>query len=396
LSSSLALFVGVSTLAPWTAMGEPARGAAGQELSGEPGDASEQAESITTDETAGQTATQTAGGARADQPDHPAGAAPKPRGNGFGRAISAPFRALARLFGGGKQKSAKRRQSPPSDTTARVQTTTSHVSAQGAASPGPAPIRDAGANSSEPTAEHPTTDKGAVVVRPNEVGAAAQLSKTFVPVIEGISRDPLTQGRALLEHGYVREAISQLSVAATTIEPGANLVEANNLLGLAYDREGMHKQAAECYQRALTVAPNDPVILANLGYSLYLANDMGGALRRLQQAVKLSPNLTVVHNNIGIVQARLGRYDDAFRSFARATNQYEAHLKLATIHEIDRRDRQALKHYEAALRLQPNTSAVLERLAALYERTGDRTKAESARRALGQPTNPQKTATGGG
>ena len=44
----------------------------------------------------------------------------------------------------------------------------------------------------------------------------------------------------------------------------------------------------------------------------------------------------------------------------------------------------------------PGASAVLERLVALYERTGARDKADTARRAIGQPSNPQKTTTGGG
>jgi len=46
--------------------------------------------------------------------------------------------------------------------------------------------------------------------------------------------------------------------------------------------------------------------------------------------------------------------------------------------------------------MQPGASAVLERLVALYERNGERDKADTARRALAQPRNVQKTATGGG
>ena len=104
----------------------------------------------------------------------------------------------------------------------------------------------------------------------------------------------------------------------------------------------------------------------------------------------------VIANSLGVVEARLRRYDDAFKHLAAASNEYDAHLKLASILEDQKRDRDAIKHYEAALRIQPGTSAVLERLVALYERNGERDKADSARRALGQPKNPQKTTTGGG
>ena len=94
--------------------------------------------------------------------------------------------------------------------------------------------------------------------------------------------------------------------------------------------------------------------------------------------------------------ARVGKYDEAYKYFVIASNDYDAHLKLASILEDHGRDSDAVKHYEAALAMQPGASAILERLVALYERTGNRDKADTARKALGQPKNPQKTTTGGG
>jgi Flp pilus assembly protein TadD len=350
---------------------------------------------------------------------------PKRKGNSFARALGAPFRALARLFGGGKKSTseeAKRRKASTQQTTvattgaspapaqstqevmpvaplvnkAEVKTSARKVDvterASGARAPevlSPSlPPPAAAAAAATPPAE------GARVVRPDETGAVVEPPKMWIPVIEGISKDPLTQGRALLEHGYVQEAVSELSIAATQVGP--TLGEANNLLGIAYDRLGWHKQAVEAYNRALTVSPNDPVAIANLGYSLYLANDYAGALKRLKQASKLAPGTPVIYNNLGIVTAALRKYDEAYKYFVIASNDYDAHLKLASILEDQHRDRDAIKHYEAALAMQPGASAILERLVALYERTGERDKADTARRALGQPKNPQKTTTGGG
>jgi Tfp pilus assembly protein PilF len=357
---------------------------------------------------------------------------PKRKGNGFVRALGAPFRALARLFGGGKKSTTEQAKSrdvspaqpAPADADAAtpeapktVEAAKSDADSSAASSrpsqqqqaaaqspaasssstspmpvPTPAPLL---AETKTPVAPGPTrVAEGARVVRPGEGEAAVEPPKVWIPVIEGISKDPLTQGRALLEHGYLQEAIAELSVAATQVGP--ELVEANNLLGLAYDRMGWHKQASEAYERALTVAPKEPVVLANYGYSLYLADDYAGALKRLKLAAKLAPGIPVIYNNLGIVQARVRNYGESYKYFALATNEYDAHLKLASILEDQKLDREAIKHYEAALRMQPGASAILERLAALYERTGDHNKAEAARQALGQPKNPQKTATGGG
>ena len=389
---------------------------------------------------------------------------PKRKGNGFARAIGAPFRAIARLFGGGKKSTSEeagRRKASPrqtADDAAQASpaseapkqgvepTAPSNVAAQSTQQVTPAPAMPAALkvdktklkttaravvvteplavasapevesmSSTPPPAAVATTrtEEGARVVRPDETGAIVEPPRMWIPIIEGISKDSLTQGRALLEHGYVQEAVAELTVAATQVGPG--LVEANNLLGIAYgssrlsapmtqSRKKKIQRSIEAngwtnpliIDRALTVAPKDPNVIANLGYSLYLADDYAGALKRLKQAAKLSPGQPVIYNNLGIVLARTSKYDEAYKYFAIASNEYDAHLKLASILEEQHRDRDAVKHYEAALAMQPGASAILERLVALYERTGERDKADTARRALGQPKNPQKTTTGGG
>lgn len=339
----------------------------------------------------------------------------KSAGGGFARALAAPFRALAKLFGGGRKSKAdeakKSTPQPASDSSAaqanaqgEMQSTTGAQSNTSVVSQGAPYVFNDGVEMlpldqesgvlAGSVASIAQTSEGVRVVRPSENGDAELKPKMWIPLIVGVPADPLSQGRALLEHGYLPEAISELSIAASTVGPG--LIEANNLLGLAYDRMGWHRLAAECYERALTVAPKDPVVLANLGYSLYLADDYEGALKSLKLAAKLAPGTPVIYNDLAVVHARLGHDGEAFKYFALASGDYDAHVKLAGILEDQKRDREAIRHYEAALRLQPGASAVLERLVALYERNGERDKADTARRALAQPRNPQKTATGGG
>jgi len=344
--------------------------------------------------------------ADADSSDDPQ--QPKHKENGFARALAAPFRALAKLFGGGrKSKSEETKQRAPQTAPSAIANAADKNAARGKSDANPtAASQKAAQESKNPTAseqEATAITRGVVsgaqpsesvrVVRPDESGVVAEKPRMWIPVIVGVPRDPLSQGRALLENGYIQEAVAELSTAAMV---GPDLAEANNLLGLAYDRMGWHLQAAECYERALTASPKNGVVLANLGYSLYLADDLGGALKRLKQASKLVPGTPVIYNNIGVVEARLRHYDEAFKYFAIASNEYDAHLKLAAVFELEKRDRDAIKHYEAALRMQPGTSAILERLVALYERNGEHDKAGQAHRTLGQPKNPQKTTTGGG
>lgn len=344
--------------------------------------------------------------------------APKRKGNGFVRVIGAPFRALARLFGGGKKKTAgeaaKRSHGPktrdaakaaetprppteqPVTVAATTTTTTTVVPAPAAptsAAPAPsvAPANEA-ARVSPPAA---SAQPGVRIVRPAEGVAAADAARPrpWVPIIEGIPKDSLSQGRALLRHGYLSEAIAELSVAATI---GPDLAEANNLLGLALDRLGQHKQAIEAYERALSAAPANALVLSNLGYSLYLDDKYSDALKHLKQAARLAPGSPDVLSKMAIVQGRMGKYGDAFKSLTRAFGEYQARIKVGEMLEQAGRTADAVKYYEAALRVEPDSAPLLQRLAELYERAGRAREAEAARRRAGEQPNKQKTATGGG
>jgi Flp pilus assembly protein TadD len=302
------------------------------------------------------------------------------RKGGFGRKLAAPFRGIARLFGGGKKAKKEAPKNTESSSAPSQAAATQRVEAQ-------QPRVETTTSSAAPG-----TSEGTRIVRAPADLAPAKPGM-WIPVIDGIPRDPLSQGRALLFHGYANEAVSELLIATTGER---DLVEANNLLGLAYDKLGLHRSAIEAYERALSVSPKHPIVIANLGSSHYYDANYHAALKRLKQAAKLSGDTPLIHSNLGVVQAQLGKFDDAFKSFARAGGAYDAHIKVAGFLETAKREKDAARHYEAALKIQPGTNALLERLVVLYEKTGKREKAESARRALGPPKNEQKTTTGGG
>ena len=301
----------------------------------------------------------------------------KKRPNLFVRIISAPFRGLARLFGGGsksgdKSASVKAKPVKPAET----QTT--------------AAVNEVRSNSVPPVAAMPrpaATAVSPVVVPQPRAREAADESvdyepRRFTPFIESAPGDPLSQGRALLESGYTNEAIAELSIAAVAGPGNSDLVEANNLLGLAHDRRGQHKQAQEYYERALSVAPQNARVINNLGHSLYLDDRYNEALSRLKTAARLAPADTQVANNLALVYGRLRKYDEAFKQFKRAGGEFYARTHTAALLAAAGRDRDAIKHYEAARKLNPVSSDVLRQLITLYVRTGQREKAEAAERIL--------------
>ena len=320
------------------------------------------------------------------------GATPKKRGNAFLRALGAPFRALARLFGGGRKKDSTARngrvappQRPQTAVVIEPTPTPERVIEGGQQTPvAPAAaqrrkaderhVRPEVAGGNTPTfTERPAPTATPALPQPEDDAI------TFTPFIEGVPRDPLSQGRALLERGQIADAIAQLSAAAVT---SPDLIAANNLLGLAYDRLGRHDEAQVAYERALAAAPSDAATLNNLGYSLYLSDRYREALARLKQAARLDPASPQVANNLALVYGRLGKFDDAYKHFARAHGEFYARVQTAALFEGAGRDRDAIKHFEAARKLDPANAEVLRRLINLYVRTGQPGKAEDARQQL--------------
>lgn len=274
-----------------------------------------------------------------DANGQPVGKSEKKEGNKVARIISAPFRAIGRLFSRGKDEG-------------KLQ----HLS--------------------EKDAE-----------KFESVGAArvadANTAEQKKPLVTGTARDHLAAGRAMLNTGQLNEAIAELSLALSL---DANLTEANSLLGLAYDRKGMPDRARNFYERAIKVDKEDAQTLNNLGFSLYLNGNYRAAVDKLKKAAKLAPSDQRILNNLALAQCRLGKYEDAYKSFARAGGEVTGRLNTATMLERAGRNEEAISYYEAVRRLQPTNSVALHRLADLYASVGRYDDAQTTRRALSSST----------
>jgi len=181
------------------------------------------------------------------------------------------------------------------------------------------------------------------------------------------AKEHLANGRSYLLNGQFNEAITELSTAAS-LDP--KLTEAHNLLGVAYDKKGLADRAKDSYERAVKVEPEDAQALNNLGFSLYQSGNYRAAVDRLKRAVKIAPTDDRILNNLGLALCRLGKFDEAYKHFARASGPYTGNLNTARMLERFGRDDDAIKYYEAARQIEPNSTLALKRLGELYKRTG--------------------------
>jgi len=195
----------------------------------------------------------------------------------------------------------------------------------------------------------------------------------------GSARDYMERGRAHLEAGRLNEAIAELSRAASL---DSKLSQAHSLLAVAYDRKGLRERAEDSYRRSIDVNDRDPEALNNLGYSLYLNGNYRAAVDKLKRAAKLAPADARILNNLALAQVRLGKYDDAYKNFARAGGEFNGHANVAALLIRAGREEKAVEHLEAARRIQPDSQNVLRQLAEVYERTGRGDKAADARQTL--------------
>ncbi|HET6980216.1 MAG TPA: tetratricopeptide repeat protein [Pyrinomonadaceae bacterium] len=270
--------------------------------------------------------------------------------NAIVKVLKAPFKALGRLFGGGKKDDDKLQRLSRKDVKKFE-------------SVGSARVVDARTTGFEAPAT-----------------AVPAASETVSPVDPALAsaRENLERGRSLLNSGNINDAIAVLSTAATT---DAKLHEAYNLLGVAYEVKGMRDRAFESFENALKADEDNGEYLNNLGY-LYLKNgDFDKAAKYLKRAVKAAPQSQRYWNNLGLVQSQRGKFDDAYDCFVRAVGEYQGHLNVANRSQSMGYDKVAIKHLEQARVLRP-TAEILLRLAVLYKRTGNDEMAAEANKAL--------------
>jgi Tfp pilus assembly protein PilF len=204
------------------------------------------------------------------------------------------------------------------------------------------------------------------------------------------AQEHLEAGREYLMEGNYNDAISELSMA-TSIDP--KLTEAHNLLGVAYDKKGFADRARESFERAVKMT-EDADTLNNLGFSLYQNGNYRAAVDRLKRAAKLAPTDERILNNLGLAYCRLGKIDEAYKAFERATGPLNGNLNTAKMLERFGREDAAIRYYEAARTLDPNNTIALRRLADLYQRVGRAMESEAAKSALALASNNGANNTG--
>ena len=198
-----------------------------------------------------------------------------------------------------------------------------------------------------------------VAVTPAPVRAAtAPADDPLAALARSAADHALTQGIALVARGDWDAARRAFEHAVSW---NHDLALGHFNLGVTLGVLKRPDEAIAAYRRTLQVAPAMSEALINLGVELFKAGRPHEALAPLEQAVRRAPEQAAGHHNLGVVLAELGRVAEAIRALEKADTLApgavptrralaDTHYNLGTRRAHERHWRDALNHYQAAIR----------------------------------------------
>ena len=279
-------------------------------------------------------------------------------GNRFVKVITAPFRAIGRLFGrGGKKDDNKLHRLSEKDVKKFESSKVARVT---------------DARNTVPDAQPAEVDPqtGEPVTASDEKGLALN---------QKLAREHLQRGRELFSQNDLNGAINSLSMAVS-LDP--KLWDAHNLLGIAYEMKGLRSKALESLETALKADKPQPEHINDFAYILIKNGDYSRAVKYLKRAVKAQPDNQRFLNNLGLALVEVHKFDEAYKAFEKAMGEFDGRMNMATRLLRLGYDKEAIAHLERCREIQPNSLDVVYRLSVLYARNGQTAEAEEANKAF--------------
>ena len=178
--------------------------------------------------------------------------------------------------------------------------------------------------------------------------------------------DRFAKGEEHYKAGRYKEAVAELR-QAVRLSPDWD--DPHYVLALSLMEIGQLKEAIESYKRVIEVAiKDDPKILSyyNMGNAYSDLGEYENAIDSYQQALKLDPTSSKLHNNLGLAYAALGRFAEAEAEFAEAVrlnaDYAEAHFNLGVAMMLLGKKQPAEEQQRILTKLKPELAAKLGQL----------------------------------
>lgn len=107
-----------------------------------------------------------------------------------------------------------------------------------------------------------------------------------------------------------------LSVIDSAIDPTAPDWNALLVKGAILDQQGRNSEARAAYAQAMSIAPNEAALEANLGLSYAMTNELDKAESHLRRAVTLRGVTSQIRQNLALVLGLQGKFDECRAIYA--------------------------------------------------------------------------------
>jgi tetratricopeptide (TPR) repeat protein len=191
---------------------------------------------------------------------------------------------------------------------------------------------------------------GCATGRPERAGAADISGDLFE---KGAGRPPsaetlYTMARILEAQG--KDAVQEF-LLGRIIEEHPRFLPAYSSLARLRMRQERIREAAGVLQTGLRQAPDDPVLINDLGMCRLLEESYDEALGHFTRAAALDPDESRYRANMAVALGMMGRYDECLSLYAQVVPPWDAHHNLAVLCEARSDRRRAAEEHRRARRL---------------------------------------------
>jgi Tfp pilus assembly protein PilF len=180
---------------------------------------------------------------------------------------------------------------------------------------------------------------------PDDLQQAAINAGVELPSNEA-ARATLATARELDNGGFNDQAIALYERAR---EHDASIPGVSHRLGVLYDRTGNSSRAMSEYQRALAEEPGNADLRNNIGMYFYTRGDFRSAETYFTQALQIDGQNKRAWMNIGLARAQLRNDSGAMEAFTRVVSEPEARANLGLVQARQGRMDEAKANLRAAV-----------------------------------------------
>jgi len=163
-------------------------------------------------------------------------------------------------------------------------------------------------------------------------------------------------GQFLMDFSEREKVVTSTPVPRPEPTPREHEVTAWFARGIALEEDpNTQTEAIAAYQRVLDLAPAHAAAHINLGTLYYNRQEFGLAERHYRLAIEADPRYALAYFDLGNVLDETGRVQEAVQTYKTAIQlaptYADAHYNLALAYEKVREPRNALKHWQAYIKL---------------------------------------------